>query len=1470
MIISRMVMELRLQSPAGGEPAVFPWPLVSSDGKDGAEEVIDIIRYVCEDVPEIGQVLEDFGVDIDQCDAKSYEGLTDLCDMYNKAVDRYWKVVRSEFEPRKATSRLLKHILQQCYNHAVLDPERLNQYEPFSPEVYGETSFELIDQMTKSIEFMGDDNFIDLGSGVGQVVLQVCASTNAKMCYGIEKAEYPARYAKDMQIEFKRWMKFYGKSYGHFKLDKGDFLDELMKEKINNASVIFVNNFAFGPTVDHQLKLRFANMKEGAKIVSSKAFCPLNFRITDRNLSDIGSIMHVTELSPLRGAVSWTGNAVTYFLHIIDRTLLENYFQRMKNPKLRSGETTNGGRSTRRNTAHNDHPYQAAKALDFDSSSNDASTVDSGFGPTTRRQWNEICAKPASEKENDQNEKRTKEHTKAPKRKSRSARDIRRNQSSKQRRRQYKLSDENHLVAKSHMAATNQQAMESLDLLHTHTLLSNTNSGTNMYNDLSMVRDDLMPSTKPALPPRSAGPANLDELFALLRQQYEDYMNYMGSAQQKEELSKRVDQAKLYNHELKQQAANLETQISNLQTEGIVKFKTRLKEFDIEADSTQEFLYKSKEIVSKHKELEVQATSLQATVQHLEHEQKQLVNTLQQMKSGKLTSIKPELIAPLTYDCLSKEVAACLVWKRQLQSTVGNLETEIHKLSHIKQEKDDKRNVLKPKQSKSMKTKDVNKKQNDSFDAHLHSIITNALLADKSVSIKKETDESGITQPTGQILHSVLKGELTKLGSVSTNKANALKDITGTGEPTEAFVKKETVNRLEQNYSPISRPSSSSSTDSTESITAVMQDANALFYKANHVGYNSVRSHLMMASNPAPVLTPLNILPTYSPIGGGYHLPPQIASSSSASSAHSMYMVHPLYTNALLQEQGIKQSNSRKRSTVKPPNTSPNKRLCPEKCTTPCLAENDVVSSIMTNVTQPLSISAISSPDSSAKSSPTKLSPIKAHDEVDGKSLPENKNSRMKESPNKWQAEISSGFDALVALASSELENRRKSSDGQSPSQQLNTDVNKVERAGPNPTIPETVTAFDQNKVCETGESISKRVSPITLSLKGIVSESVVPNKKTSNSPDSLCSQPCDSVDSGIGQSNNESENSQRSTPIGFVAVKSRSRSCSPCVDMDAKEAEKYETYDRHFKKKFFMKDRQWKVENVSDTPAIEEMRHHKFRPKGKEWDKTFGAIHGETVNCGTKSPLTTNCPKSKSPVVSVMQISSTTCVTTTSSSQSINSSTNINTVSSTTKTVQSAIDTPVSNISENTENVSTPPLIENTPKQLEQPSKTSSKNQPKNYPSVTRSNQNSRSPHQHKSKNQQQQKGQYGHKPFHLPNKTSDSNNQVRQLTGLPPPRLSMGYDHLQPKQPSPRATGMLGPEFRGSGNKNGPPPYVMHPGHFPPRHPMQQHMHRAMFNDYGPPAPRPFFGHGPPPFNMGNGRFYNNRPPMPRQGRP
>ncbi|KAF1385836.1 hypothetical protein PFLUV_G00111890 [Perca fluviatilis] len=331
-------LELKLKSPVGAEPAGYPWPLpVYDKHHDAAHEIIETIRWVCEEIPDLKLAMENY-VLIDY-DTKSFESMQRLCDKYNRAIDSIHQLWKGTTQPMKLNKRpsngLLRHILQQVYNHSVTDPEKLNNYEPFSPEVYGETSFDLVAQIIDEMEMMEDDTFVDLGSGVGQVVLQVAAATNCKHYYGVEKADIPATYAETMDKEFKKWMKWYGKKHGEYTLERGDFLSEEWKERIATTSIIFVNNFAFGPEVDHQLKERFANMKEGGKIVSSKPFAPLNFRINSRNLSDIGTIMRVVELSPLRGSVSWTGKPVSYYLHTIDRTILENYFASLKNPKLR-------------------------------------------------------------------------------------------------------------------------------------------------------------------------------------------------------------------------------------------------------------------------------------------------------------------------------------------------------------------------------------------------------------------------------------------------------------------------------------------------------------------------------------------------------------------------------------------------------------------------------------------------------------------------------------------------------------------------------------------------------------------------------------------------------------------------------------------------------------------------------------------------------------------------------------------------------------------------------------------------------------------------------------------------------------------------------------------------------------------------------------------------------------------------------
>lgn len=304
--------DLKLISPSDGEPFVYKWPLsvgIGPDKHDSGLEIIESVRLVCEDIPEIKSAFED--IVFNELDTSDYDSMKNFCDTFNKSIEGIKTLQKGTSFPAKRftypTRAMLKHIIQQVYNYAVSEPEKLNQYEPFSPEVYGETSFELICQMLDEINVTEDDVFIDLGSGVGQVVLQVAASTRAKICYGIEKADVPSRYAETMNALFRTWMRWFGKRYGDYQIMKGDFLADEHREKIMSASLVFVNNFAFGPNVDHSLKERFADLKDGAKIVSSKSFCPLNFRITDRNLSDIGTIMHVKEMTPLRGSVSWTG-----------------------------------------------------------------------------------------------------------------------------------------------------------------------------------------------------------------------------------------------------------------------------------------------------------------------------------------------------------------------------------------------------------------------------------------------------------------------------------------------------------------------------------------------------------------------------------------------------------------------------------------------------------------------------------------------------------------------------------------------------------------------------------------------------------------------------------------------------------------------------------------------------------------------------------------------------------------------------------------------------------------------------------------------------------------------------------------------------------------------------------------------------------------------------------------------------------
>lgn len=56
--------------------------------------------------------------------------------------------------------------------------------------------------MIDQIDITAEDVFVDLGSGVGQVVLQMAAATPCRVCVGVEKAEVPSKYAEVLLVLF--------------------------------------------------------------------------------------------------------------------------------------------------------------------------------------------------------------------------------------------------------------------------------------------------------------------------------------------------------------------------------------------------------------------------------------------------------------------------------------------------------------------------------------------------------------------------------------------------------------------------------------------------------------------------------------------------------------------------------------------------------------------------------------------------------------------------------------------------------------------------------------------------------------------------------------------------------------------------------------------------------------------------------------------------------------------------------------------------------------------------------------------------------------------------------------------------------------------------------------------------------------------------------------------------------------------
>ena len=144
--------------------------------------------------------------------------------------------------PKKVLMRIIDENYQRTVGPNV---PSLKQYEAFSSTVYGELMPALSHEMIRLTKLREDSLFLDLGSGVGNVVVQASLQTGCKS-YGIELMPHPARVARDMSEQIQIRCRMWGVRVGEVELEEGNMLQSRrMDELISKADVVLVDNKVF-------------------------------------------------------------------------------------------------------------------------------------------------------------------------------------------------------------------------------------------------------------------------------------------------------------------------------------------------------------------------------------------------------------------------------------------------------------------------------------------------------------------------------------------------------------------------------------------------------------------------------------------------------------------------------------------------------------------------------------------------------------------------------------------------------------------------------------------------------------------------------------------------------------------------------------------------------------------------------------------------------------------------------------------------------------------------------------------------------------------------------------------------------------------------------------------------------------------------------------------------------------------------
>ncbi|KAH6893477.1 putative histone H3 methyltransferase [Thelonectria olida] len=192
---------------------------------------------------------------------------------------------------------MIAFVLDQIYDRTVAPKvELLSKYENGTDYVYGELLHPFISKLlVDQTKMTSGQVFVDLGSGVGNVVLQAALEIGCES-WGCEMMENACNLADAQKKEFEARCMLWGIKPGKAHLQRGDFRkNTAIHEALKRADVVLVNNKAFTSQLNDDLVRMFLDVKQGCKIISLKSFVA-DLKSNNHNINDVGStILDVEE-----------------------------------------------------------------------------------------------------------------------------------------------------------------------------------------------------------------------------------------------------------------------------------------------------------------------------------------------------------------------------------------------------------------------------------------------------------------------------------------------------------------------------------------------------------------------------------------------------------------------------------------------------------------------------------------------------------------------------------------------------------------------------------------------------------------------------------------------------------------------------------------------------------------------------------------------------------------------------------------------------------------------------------------------------------------------------------------------------------------------------------------------------------------------------------------------------------------------